>query len=647
MSRKTWIGAIAFMIAMALTAPSAWAGLGDVQTPTVFGPQATGPGNTPFMATDIDLASQGYVEEEYEYSGDAFRYDRTGADNVTGTKITTGGPLNDGKYPYRTRMIVRRPTNPEDFNGTVVVEWLNVTAGFDLEWNWYGDPQYLIDNGYAWVGISAQRTGVNYLKSWNAGRYGDLDIPDANVPANPQNDSDALSYEIYSAGIKALLGAGNGSDPLGGLNATKVIASGESQSGSRLSSYYNKIQPLHELVDAFLITVSTGTLRDDRPEKAIRVISETENRTQRTEPDDGSYRQWEVAGGSHLPRMAFDNAESILTRDITTLDVDCERFPLSKVQWPFVVNSAIDKLVSWSSGGAAPPIGPRGVYTNPTTIERDEYGIAKGGIRLPEVTVPVAVNTGVNAARPGGTAPFSVFCGLLGSWEVFPDSTLTTLYKDYGDYVDKTAPAVQAVADQGFILQQDVPRLQQMYEEFPNLRPTVPTTDVVKARKSFTLKWRGTEAPQSTFTVEQSKDNGSTWAAVAGAEALTGPSFTFPEKGKQDGDLLFRVRSQTIIPANVEAPETTVTTPWSDSSTSVMVDDTAPKLKLKCPKKVKRGSKAFVKVKAKDKGVGLKKKPKKKLRIDTRRAGKETIAVVAKDKLGNKTKKTCKVTVVG
>ncbi len=86
MSRKTWIGAIALAIAMALTAQPASAGLGDVETPTVFGPQASGPGNTPFMATDIDLTSQGYVEEEYEYSGDAFRYDRTGPTTSPGRR---------------------------------------------------------------------------------------------------------------------------------------------------------------------------------------------------------------------------------------------------------------------------------------------------------------------------------------------------------------------------------------------------------------------------------------------------------------------------------------------------------------------------------------------------------------------------------
>src|SRR3712207_9046717 len=47
------------------------------------------------------------------------------------------------------------------------------------------------------------------------------------------------------------------------------------------------------------------------------------------------------------------------------------------------------------------------------------------------------------------TTLFRSFCVLLGSYEIFPDSTLTTLYGDYGDYVDQTAPAAQGVADQG------------------------------------------------------------------------------------------------------------------------------------------------------------------------------------------------------
>lgn len=640
---RTFCGALTLAIALiAASAGSAWGALADIETPVVSGPEPTTATSHPFLATDIDLAKYGYVEEEFEYAGDAFGYD-TSVPLTTATKVTTGGVGNDGKFPYRTRMIVRRPTDPAKFNGTVVVEWLNVTAGYDLEANWSGDPQYLLDNGYAYVGISAQRVGVNYLKTWDAARYGDLDT----TAGGTVTPNDALSYEIFSAGVKALLGAGGGADPLGPLaTPTTVIASGESQSGGRLSTYYNAIQPLHEAVDAFLITVSTSPVRDDRPEKVIRVLSETENASQHTEPDDASYRHWEVAAGSHVPFMAYQNWQATVDRDAGGQDVACEKFPLSTVQWPFVVNSAYANLVGWSNGGTAPPIAPRGEYVNPTTLARDSLGIAQGGIRLPEVTVPVAVNTGANLPDPAGP-PLSIFCFLLGSHEVFPQTQLDTLYRDYGDYMEKVAPAAQTVADQGFILNEDVPRLIAQHAEFPNLRPTVPerTSGKPKNKGKFTLSWDGSRAPATTFTLEQSKNKGKKWSAVAGGETLAAPEFTFGGKGAKDGDWIYRVRSQSVIPANVVEAEHTITTPFSDASSKTTVDKTKPKLKLKCPGKVAVGANAFAKIKAKDKGVGLKKNPSGKVKIKTRKAGTQTIKAVAVDRLGNKSKAKCKVKV--
>ena len=162
---------------------------------------------------------------------------------------------------------------------------------------------------------------------------------------------------------------------------------------------------------------------------------------------------------------------------------------------------------------------------------------------------------------------------LLGSYEIFPETTLTTLYSDYGDYVDQTAPAVQGVADQGFILQGDVPRLQQMHEEFPSLRPTAPDANKKKTSSGkLKLTWRGTEAPASTFTLQHAKKPGKKWKAVKGAKALAEPKFKFGKKGEKHGKWVYRVRSQTVVPANVEAPETTITTPWSAASRKVKVD---------------------------------------------------------------------------
>jgi len=178
----------------------------------------------------------------------------------------------------------------------------------------------------------------------------------------------------------------------------------------------------------------------------------------------------------------------------------------------------------------------------------------------------------VNTARPGGGG-LSAFCVLLGSYEIFSVAALSSLYSDYGDYVDQTAPAVRAVADQGFILRADAPRLKQMYKEFPALRPTAPELNKKKTSTGkLKLTWRGTEAPASTFTLQHSKNGGKKWTAVKGAKALTKPKFKFGRKGEKNGKWIYQVRSKTIVPANVESPETTITTPWSAASRKVKVD---------------------------------------------------------------------------
>ena len=82
---------------------------------------------------------------------------------ATGTIVDSGHPCR------KTRVMVRRPTSAASkFNGTVVVEWINVTPGRDLDIDWLQAHDYWMRTGYAWVGVSAQRVGVEALKVWNA-----------------------------------------------------------------------------------------------------------------------------------------------------------------------------------------------------------------------------------------------------------------------------------------------------------------------------------------------------------------------------------------------------------------------------------------------------------------------------------------------
>jgi hypothetical protein len=68
-------------------------------------------------------------------------------------------------------MVVRRPADPKMFNGTVLVEWYNVTNGFDAENVWFFDWEHILGEGYIWVGVSAQQVGINALLAFNSSRY--------------------------------------------------------------------------------------------------------------------------------------------------------------------------------------------------------------------------------------------------------------------------------------------------------------------------------------------------------------------------------------------------------------------------------------------------------------------------------------------
>lgn len=84
-----------------------------------------------------DLAAAGYTETEYAASG-----------SVRG--LTPDGPV--AAADFATRVLVRRPADDVAFNGTVVVEWLNVSSGNDAPAEYTYVAPELVRGGYAWVG---------------------------------------------------------------------------------------------------------------------------------------------------------------------------------------------------------------------------------------------------------------------------------------------------------------------------------------------------------------------------------------------------------------------------------------------------------------------------------------------------------------
>ncbi len=413
----------------------------------------------------------GYVEQEFQMSGTAGIY-------------SYASPLPPPwtiqlaqSQPYATRLLVRRPADPAKFNGTVAVEWLNVTAGFDSDAEWMRVGEFFIHNGYAYVGVSAQAAGVNALKKWDPARYGALSMAD-----------DGQSYEIFSqAGlaIKQL-----SSTTLGGLPIKNVIGTGVSQSAMRLVVYVNAFQPLARTYDGYLLhsrgrgsppIQGIGVFSDQRP-VPIRADVDVPVFVLQTEgdlvsmdyavarqPDSERVRTWEVAGAPHVGAgTPYDAAvaSGIRARDVGTAappgNPTClsNPFPI----WP-VADAAWAHLAAWSSGSPPPPTAPLIDLSRLATlaaippgdgnslIARDAHGNAGGGIRTPAIDAPVGTYSGSSPCAAGQLG------FLAGQFVPFDEATLVQLYPTHDEYVAQVTASAGKAVDAGYMLTDDANRL--------------------------------------------------------------------------------------------------------------------------------------------------------------------------------------------
>ena len=422
----------------------------SVSAPTVRGPIAnTSPlgdpaHGYPFLATDYDLARRGYVEQEFFVSGTATRYDVVGTD--------TAAPISTG-HPYTTRIVVRRPISAARFNGVVIAEWLNVSNLWDQEVDWFQTHEHLIKEGYAWVGVSAQRNGVHSatgLRAWSPTRYGSLD-----VTAGGTILDDTLSYDIFSQAVKAVRSPAD-LDPLGRLDPQYVVATGHSQSAFRLASYYNGIQPTANILDAIVLHGGGGVLRTDLTTEVFRINSEGDIVTNilapgpRAQADSSVLRSWEVAGTSHGDWKLITDYGRLRIRDIGTppggypgTPNTCDLPSLSRIPQHMVQNAVYDHTVQWVAYGVQPPTAPKIETTGANTVVRDALGNALGGIRLAQHEVPLRVNSGTNTG-PG-------FCFLDGSSVPLTDAQLSALYPTTWSYVRQVVATTLANARTGYI----------------------------------------------------------------------------------------------------------------------------------------------------------------------------------------------------
>jgi hypothetical protein len=446
--------AAALVLALAGPVPEAQAAEGTlpVPAPVVEGPipatvEPPGmPRDYPFLATPIDLASRGYVEEEYFISkAPSAAGAGDGACSYSTPAGTTGSVVNCNGA-YKTRIVVRRPASAAGFNGTVLLEWQNVTAQYDVDHYWLESNEHILREGYAWVGVSAQRAGVhpllplcvpqveatwifcNGLRTWSPLRYG-TQGGNLNIPVG-----DSLSFDIFAHAAQALRRPDPaGPAPLGDLVPETVLALGTSQSAGRLSTYHNAIHPLQAepVVDAFFLGEARSVLRTDLDVPVLRLLSEVDVAAGYAPADADTYRHWEVAGSSHADAGFTEPIQAFVEQGvILQSEPECNRPAPSRIPKRFTYHAAWDAMVRWVQDGTPPPTAPRIAFQD-GAIVRDAYGNAQGGIQLSEHAVATAYN---GTGNGGGT-----FCNLFGVHEPFTDAQLRALYRNHGSYTSQVA----------------------------------------------------------------------------------------------------------------------------------------------------------------------------------------------------------------
>ncbi|EHB55770.1 hypothetical protein MycrhDRAFT_2964 [Mycolicibacterium rhodesiae JS60] len=426
------------------------------------------PGKPNLLTGAYDLATIGYRADEYF---------------VLGTATSYAPP--EGTAEYRTRIVVLQPIDRAAWNGTVIVEWLNVSGGIDAPAVWFMAHREIARAGYAYVVVSAQKVGIEgglslvgdaSLKTLDPQRYSDLTHP-----------GDAFAYDIFTQVGRAVR-AGE----IDGLTPQYVLAAGESQSATFLTTYVNDVDPDAAVYDGFLIHSRFGSaapldgtslldesgefhtrpvpFRADLRVPVLAVITETDLLGARLlgyvharVPDTDALRVWEIPGSAHADNYTIkvgfiDNGavplDQIVAAYAPTNELMGQQLPHFinfAPQHHYVLQAAVAGLHDWVRTGRPAPSAPPIDLTDadPPEIVVDANGVATGGLRTPWVDVPTARTSGASAGD-------NVLLAIFGSGEPFDAETLARLYPSgRTEYLARFAAALDQAIGAGFVLAAD------------------------------------------------------------------------------------------------------------------------------------------------------------------------------------------------
>ena len=438
---------------------------------------------------------QAYVEEEFFVSGNAtvYTYEEQPRREVVLPR--------DLDVPYKTRLIVRRPADPRRFRGTLVIEWWNSTATFDSAPVWDASAEFFAREGWVYVGVTNSNTPIAFLR--DGCRLGGI-LPVANCRQRyatlslPENGQ---AYEMMSQ-IAHLLGEGGPDTPLpAAYRVKRIFHAGQSQQGGSVITYATAFHfPAND--GYFVQTFSTARainsgpacgvanapaypactpalqgaarlVRTDLPVPVYQAMSETDMASSfgviandARQQDTRSYRYYEMAGTAHTGvHKDVDVVPNLLTLEQACLN------PLNThadgpVFGAYLLNAMWKNMELQARFRIPPPHGRR-IRVVDDAVARDEFGNARGGIRLPELDLPVATYSPSNQVDVANIPPFlqpaipllNLFCALSGSVFPFDQEMLAELYPRPERFVARYRQRLLLLLLRRFLLWEDARKL--------------------------------------------------------------------------------------------------------------------------------------------------------------------------------------------
>jgi len=437
-----------------------------------------------------------YVEEEFFVSGTAtvYTYEETPRRGVVLPR--------DLAVPYKTRLSVRRPADPADANGTVVIEWWNSTGTFDIAPVWDASAELFAREGWTYVGVTNSNVPIVFLQ--NRCRLGGI-IPVAmcrqryaslSLPENGQ------AYDIVSQIVHALRQGGDSSPLPAAYPVERVFHAGQSQQGGSVityasdfhfegnDGYFVQVAALGRSINSGPVCGSAGAppypactpalqgtsrfVRTDLPVPVIQALSETDVSIGfgavaegSRQADTRTFRHYQMAGTAHAGvHIGVDIIPNLLKLEDTCLN------PLNThadgpVFGSYLLNAMWKNLERQVRGHVPPPPGKPISFAD-GAIERDEFGNAIGGLRLPELDLPVATYLPSNVVDeeniPGLLLPalplLNLFCNLAGSVFPFDEATLAELYPSERRFEQRYRQLVRNLVARRYLLAEDAARLE-------------------------------------------------------------------------------------------------------------------------------------------------------------------------------------------